>query len=434
MSKQMAQIPLSQIDRVQIYLNTKRLSLDQIKAATGADYIIPGGLYEGNKAVCHLKADGYVYAKDQYTYWGYAWDDGPDISMCVVPTESKRNYICCTDLIRQKIPNPKPIYTKAQGGVRGRTAMGIKDGSLCLYVFSDGSADAKTPEQLRDELAALGWQDAIMLDSGGSSQCDFQGRKITSTRAVHNLILVYLKKEGVKPPVSTKKIVCLDPGHDPSNKANAAPDGSYYEYEFAWDVGQRVKALLEANGVKAVLTKTEKEAKSVGARAGVSNSVAANLFVSLHSNAAGKAGWNSARGMEIITSLAGATAQRNIAASKLIQVFRSAGVVMRKAPLIHNNKLRVLTGTKAPAVLIEYGFHTNREDVALLKSPAYRDKLAIATAQGICDYLGVSFKPQAANPDREAVQKRFGLDNETMNYLEQYKYGADLLRKLATKG
>ncbi len=431
MSKQMAQIPLSQIDRVQIYLNTKRLDLKQIKAATGADYIINGGLYEGNKAVCHLKADGYVYAKDPYTYWGYAWDDGPDISMCVVPAESKRNYICCTDLIRQKIPNPKPIYTKAQGGVRGRTAMGIKDGSLCLYVSSDGSADTKTPEQLRDELAALGWQDAIMLDSGGSSQCDFAGKKITSTRAVHNLILVYLKKEGVKPPVSTKKIVCLDPGHGPGSP-KGSPDGIYKEEEFDMDMANRVAAILAKNGLDVVLTRDAKGYPSLTQRANISNKAKADLFVSLHSNAAGS-GWNNARGCEVYTSSPGSSAGRNIAAGKILDRLKTAGVLMRPSPLRHEG-FTVLTVTKAPAALIEYGFHDNKEDVALLESSAYRDKLAVATAQGICDYLGVSFKPQATNPDREAVQKRFGLDNDTMNYLEQYKYGADLLRKLATKG
>ena len=40
-----------------------------------------------------------------------------------------------------------------------------------------------------------------------------------------------------------------------------------------------------------------------------------------------------------------------------------------------------------PAVLIEYGFHTSKDDVELLQSSAYRDKLAIATARAVCDYL-----------------------------------------------
>lgn len=33
----------------------------------------------------------------------------------------------------------------------------------------------------------------------------------------------------------------------------------------------------------------------------------------------------------------------------------------------------------------------------------------------------------------DAVQKRFGFENNTMEYLQNYKYGEDLLRKLATK-
>ena len=41
-----------------------------------------------------------------------------------------------------------------------------------------------------------------------------------------------------------------------------------------------------------------------------------------------------------------------------------------------------------PAALVEYGFHTSRDDVELLKTAAYKNKLAIATAKAIvCDYL-----------------------------------------------
>lgn len=41
---------------------------------------------------------------------------------------------------------------------------------------------------------------------------------------------------------------------------------------------------------------------------------------------------------------------------------------------------------------MEHGFHTNREDTALLKDSAYRDKLAKAECKGICDYLGVAYR------------------------------------------
>ena len=94
----------------------------------------------------------------------------------------------------------------------------------------------------------------------------------------------------------------------------------------------------------------------------------------------------------------------------------------------------MLAKTAAPACLIEYGFHTSKEDAALLKESAYRDKLARVTAHGVCDYLGVSWAGETAETpatDRQRVQARFELADATMDYLEAYTYGADLLKKLA---
>ena len=94
MAKAICGIPLSRIRRVEIYINESRNTLAEIKAATGADYVLNGGLFEGTKAVCHLKGGGRVWASDPYTYWGYAWDTGPDIALEGVPTPGKLNYIC----------------------------------------------------------------------------------------------------------------------------------------------------------------------------------------------------------------------------------------------------------------------------------------------------------------------------------------------------
>ena len=398
MSKLIAEIPLEQIERIDIHINAKGKSLAQVKADTGADYVMNGGLFEGSKAVCHLKANGYVYAADPYTYWGFAWDFGADISLCRIPVENRRNHIACVDLISFDRPNPKPIYNADLGGTRGRTAIGLKAGKLCLYVSSDGSGDARTPEKLRDDLAALGWQDAVMLDGGGSSQCDFAGQKITSTRAVHNLILVYLKKDTKKEdtPMSTyKPIVCLDPGHGPDT-VNGSPDGTYKEREFAWDMYLRIKPLLETCGVTVICTRSQNTKPSLTARCNVSNNARANLFVSLHTDATAGVGWIATRGLHIITSSGPETANRNKAAAAMLEQFKAAGVVLRGTPLHHSMSLTVLTGTTAPACLIEYGFHTNREDVELLKSAAYRDKLAVATVKGICTYLGIAYKGAAA--------------------------------------
>lgn len=221
-------IPLEEIQKIQIYVNTARRSLSQIQAETGAEYIINGTLFNMStfQPNCHLKVDGNVLCKPNYTVSGYSWNDGPDISMDTLPDPSQRNYIACTPLIVSGKPVSNLIYDPGQGGKRGRTAMGLKGDRLALYCTKDGGSMAKTPEALRDDLAAAGWESAVMMDGGGSSQCWFRGQTIKSTRAVHDLILVYLKgsdttgvktysvkKDGstyLKPNFKVKEFACND--------------------------------------------------------------------------------------------------------------------------------------------------------------------------------------------------------------------------------
>ena len=190
-------IPLEKIRRIRIYINTARKSLAAIKKETGADYILNGTLYNMQtfRPNCHLKAEGQVLACPDYAVAGYAWNQGPDIAMVTLPDKRRQNYIACTPLIVEGAPVAKLVYAPGQGGRRGRSAMGIKSGRLALYCTRDGSGAARTPEQLRDELASAGWESAVMLDGGGSSQCDLDGAIISGARRVQNLVLIDLDKE-----------------------------------------------------------------------------------------------------------------------------------------------------------------------------------------------------------------------------------------------
>lgn len=198
----------------------------------------------------------------------------------------------------------------------------------------------------------------------------------------------------------SKHTVCLDPGHGPGN-VNGSPDGTYKEWEFTWDMAQRVKPLLEAKGVGVVLTKTADNYPSLTERANISNKAKPDCFVSIHTNAGQGKGWSSGSGLEIYTSAGPMTAQRNVLASKLVNAFHAAGVALRSEPIKHNIELTVLAKTDAPACLIEYGFHTNKTDVEYLKDTKYRDKLAEATAKGICEFLGVAWQGETGADNSE---------------------------------
>lgn len=404
MSKLITYIPLSSVERIELRVTNCRKTLSQVKAETKAHYVLNGGMWNPDGSACPLlKVGGVMRSGTPWRAVGYAWDKGPDIHM-TSGYEGAANFIAVTALISSGKPVDKPSYGSAQGGKRGRSAIGLRGGSLALYCSGDGTGDAATPETLRDELAGLGWSSAVMLDGGGSSQCDFGGERITASRKVHNWICVWLKQGGQKPPEQedkpmSKHTVCLDPGHGPGN-VNGSPDGTYKEWEFTWDMAQRIKPLLEAQGVGVVLTKTADNYPGLTERANISNKATPDCFVSIHTNAYGDGGWSSASGLEIYTSAGPMTAQRNVLASDLVNAFHAAGVSLRSEPIKHK-MYTVLAKTDAPAALIEYGFHTNKMDTEYLKDNKYRDKLAEATAKGICTYLNVDWKKDEPVSDWE---------------------------------
>jgi hypothetical protein len=112
--------------------------------------------------------------------------------MGTLPWEERHNYIGAIELLSPGVGISSPLgYPPEVGGKRGRTAMALTEDGLVLYCSSEGTADAITPESPRNELHFLGTETAIMLDGGGSSQCDFgDGKAIYSTRPVNNYICV----------------------------------------------------------------------------------------------------------------------------------------------------------------------------------------------------------------------------------------------------
>ena len=388
MSKYIASIPLADIARIAILTGNGR-SMAQVKG--DADYICNAGFYDmtTGRPVGHLKADGAVLAKEVWGCWGFAWDRA-DIKMAALPAAAK-NYISGVEMLSPMIGIHDAMHYRPEvGGSRPRTAMALTGDKLLLYC-----ADSPTPpEALRDTLYKLGAETAIMLDGGGSSQCDFAGQKISSSRRVHNYLAVWLRKKEDEP---VSKTVCLDPGHGVESPGKCSPDKSYYEHEFALDMARRIQAHLERCGVRVVLTRTDEHCPTGKAntndllkRVAISDAAGADLFVSIHSNASGNE-WSNASGLMIYTSAGPETASRNVAAKAVLSRMTAAGVELRGSPLVHDIELVVTRETVAPAMLIEYGFHTSRTEVALLKNGSYRAKLAEATAKGVCGFLGVAW-------------------------------------------
>lgn len=197
MSKYIQRVRLGHIQRLALVTGGGR-SLEQVKATEQPDLICNAGFFSAiGKPTHHLKADGVVRAKESWGCWGYAWDSGSDIKLTALPTDERANYIGGYELLTPMVGiHDTMSYGAELGSRRGRTAMALDGENLILYVSGDGTADAATPEELRDELYTLGAETAIMLDGGGSSQCDFgDGQVIDSTRPVDSYLCVWLTDE-----------------------------------------------------------------------------------------------------------------------------------------------------------------------------------------------------------------------------------------------
>ncbi len=198
MSTRAGTVPLSDLQFLKIYFNKRRLrsttaNLKKMLAEAGGDAICNGSIFLRNQQpACHLKAGGKVYKAPNYRAWAISWDTPADFGVKTVPNKD-RNYMECVHLIigGKKI---SPVNCGADMKYRApRTAIGTKNGRFAYYV----SKDRRKPEQLRDLLAAAGWDNAIMMDGGGST-CfmDKDGKGFTGDGRVIPFFLVWKLKSG----------------------------------------------------------------------------------------------------------------------------------------------------------------------------------------------------------------------------------------------
>ena len=191
-------IPLSDIEWVKIYFNTKKRksTMDNLKrmlTETGGDFMMNSAIFlRSMKPCCHLKADGSVKCKPNYTAWGISWNNADDFTVERMPS-TKSNYMECVHVILagKKID---PVRCKADMRYKThRTAVGTKDGKFAYYVTNKNYS----PEQLRDVLFSLGWDNAIMMDGGGST-CfmDNGGKGFTGDgRVIPFFLVVKMKRK-----------------------------------------------------------------------------------------------------------------------------------------------------------------------------------------------------------------------------------------------
>jgi N-acetylmuramoyl-L-alanine amidase len=233
--------------------------------------------------------------------------------------------------------------------------------------------------------------------------------------------------------LSVSRIV-IDPGHgghDPGAKG-----GGTTEAELVLDVSLRLAQLLQkVPGLEVVLTRKTDDYVSLQERTAIANRESADLFLSIHANANNSP---QAQGVETYflnfanTLSAAAVAARENAASgqnmgelpdvvktialnnkldesrdfaiyvqrEMVTKLRPANKTIRdlgvkQAPFV------VLIGAAMPSVLAEVSFMTNPQEARLLKSSAYRQRIADALFEAVRTYqLSLKKVPTVAQQSR----------------------------------
>jgi N-acetylmuramoyl-L-alanine amidase len=182
------------------------------------------------------------------------------------------------------------------------------------------------------------------------------------------------------PAAAKNSIIMLDPGH--GGKDPGAVVGKSQEKTVALSVSQAVAANLRKRGFTVHETRSTDQFIELDERVAAAARRGAGLFVSIHANAASN---RKARGVEVFypneNSPRAATAER-LASRMSTRIAAVQGQPNRGAKRDPRG-LRVLRGTRMPAVLVELGFMTNPEDLKLLNDAGWRTRAAAAIADEI---------------------------------------------------
>jgi N-acetylmuramoyl-L-alanine amidase len=199
-------------------------------------------------------------------------------------------------------------------------------------------------------------------------------------------------------------VVVLDPGH--GGQDSGAMCGGVMEKELTLDVARRVDRLLDSEGIATLMTRLGDSYVSLADRAAFGNRVNDSIFISIHFNEDNKP---VASGVETYYAahqiIAGSTlgswlpffsrpsSNSPKPESQSLAGFIQEALVARTRSINRGTQAKqffVIANVTSPAVLIEAGFITNKDELSKLASEEYRDQLAAAVADGILRYRDIA--------------------------------------------
>lgn len=180
-----------------------------------------------------------------------------------------------------------------------------------------------------------------------------------------------------------KKRIVIDAGHGAQDPGAIGPTGKR-EKDFNLTMAIKLDALLKGNeNLQVSLTRRTDVFLELRQRVKIANDQPADLFVSIHANSATAA---TANGTETFYNR---TTSAPLAG--VIQRHMQAATGFKDRGARYGN-FQVIRDTKMDGILLEVGFISNHAEEQKLFDNDFQDRVVLAVAKGICEYLGVPFE------------------------------------------
>lgn len=202
-------------------------------------------------------------------------------------------------------------------------------------------------------------------------------------------------------------------GHTVSGTTGSGALGYLNESNETRNIGYKVMEMLRGSG-HTVVDCTNDKAVSVNDNlkkiVKIANAQTLDLFISIHLNA------GRGKGCECYTYGGKQLEEAVKICAQLAKLgFKNRGIK-------NGSELYVLKKTTAKAILIEVCFVDTEEDAIL-----YNKIGATKIAEAIC----AAVVGELVTDDISIIKNKIGLEDQTIEYLKAYKYGKDLIKKIA---
>ena len=186
--------------------------------------------------------------------------------------------------------------------------------------------------------------------------------------------------------------IILDAAHGEETPGKRSPDGRFREYKWSREIISKLKKELESQGYEVFESNPTDKEIGLSKRVANTNKIARakKIFISLHSDAAGNGStWMSARGYSVYTT-PGQNNSDKVAEVILNNLQKDFPELKGRFDMSDGDKdkeanFQVIKGANCPAVLIEWCFQDNKEDVEILLSEEYNERLVRALVKSMND-------------------------------------------------